>query len=69
MFSGDLDILGDKTDIDWLLDESQSGLKEDQIVLKKVLHFGHGSFMIAKDMSYIQDVIKVIKPSVEATIY
>jgi len=29
MFSGDLDILGDKTDIDWLLDESQSGLKED----------------------------------------
>jgi hypothetical protein len=63
LLSGDVDQLGDKTDIAWLEDESQSGLREDLIVFKKQLHFGHVSFMMAQDMSYVQDVIKVIKPA------
>ena len=69
ILSGDVDQLGDKTDVDWLLDESQSGLKSDLVVFTKVLHFGHVSFMMAQDMSYVQDVIKVIKPTAEETLY
>ena len=47
LLSGDVDQLGDKTDIAWLEDESQSGLKQDLVVFKKQLHFGHVSFMMA----------------------
>ena len=69
MLSGDVDQLGDAVDIAWLLDEKQSGLKEELVVFKKVLHYGHVSFMMAKDMSYVQDVIKVIKPTADQVLY
>jgi hypothetical protein len=32
VFSGEVDELGDKADVAWLLDESQSGLKADKVV-------------------------------------
>jgi hypothetical protein len=61
--SGDVDQLGDKTDVTWLKDESQSGLKNDLIILEHEYHYGHNSFMMAKNMSYVQDIIKLITPA------
>ena len=61
IFQGDVDRLSDVEDDAWLLDESQSGLRSDLVVYHEMLHFGHWSFMIAKDMSYVDRLAKVIK--------
>lgn len=53
LFSGDVDELGDKIDIAWLLDESQSGLKASKVVHHEQLHFAHDSFTMANNMTYI----------------
>jgi hypothetical protein len=59
---GDVDQLADEVDVAWLIDESQSGLKKDKIIQVKEYHFGHVSFLMAKDMSYFtNDVIPAIK--------
>ena len=60
LLSGDVDQLGDETDVAWLKDEAQSGLKKDLIVLEHEYHYGHNSFMMANDMSYLQDVISLM---------
>ena len=60
IMQGDLDMLSDTTDDAWLLDEKQSGLKTDLVVYHEMLHFGHVSFMMAKDMSYVDRLVKVI---------
>ena len=58
---GSLDQLSDLTDDAWLLDESQSGLKKDLVIYHEVLKYGHVSFMMAKDMSYVSRLVKVIQ--------
>ena len=57
LFSGDIDELGDKTDVAWLLDESQSGLKASKIVHHQELHFAHDSFTMAKNMTYMDTAV------------
>ena len=57
---GDVDALSDMTDVAWLLDETQSGLRRDLVIFTKLLHFGHNSFQMATDMSYMNDVIKLV---------
>jgi len=61
LLSGDVDELGDQTDVAWLEDESQSGLRNDLVVMKQEYHYGHNSFMMASNMSYVQDIIKVMQ--------
>jgi hypothetical protein len=60
IFQGDLDQLSDMNDDAWLLSD-QSGLNLDLVVYDKMLHFGHVSFMMANDMSYMNDIINLIK--------
>jgi len=61
ILQGDLDQLSNLIDDAWLLDQSQSGLKSDLVVYHEMLHYGHISFMIAKDMSYVGRLVKVIQ--------
>ena len=61
IMQGDLDQLSDVEDDTWLMDQSQSGLRQDLIVYHEMLHFGHVSFMMAKDMSYFTRLVKVIQ--------
>jgi len=68
LMSGDVDALGDPTDVKWLKDESQSGLRTDLIKLELEYHYGHNSFMMANNMAWVQDAIKLIKPSEEIQI-
>ena len=58
---GDVDDLSNPADVRWLLTEQESGLKESLVLYKKMYHLGHGSFMLAKDMSFMHDVLKVMK--------
>jgi len=53
LLSGDVDALGDPTDIAWLKDESKSGLRKDLVVMANEYHYGHNSFMMANNMSYV----------------
>lgn len=53
LMSGDFDELGDKVDIAWLEDESQSDLKKDLVVFEHEYHYGHNSFMMSNSMSYV----------------
>jgi hypothetical protein len=42
--------------VQWLLTESFSGLRvEELVVFEKQYRLGHSSFLLAKDMSYIVD--------------
>lgn len=63
IFHGDVDTLSDPIDVSWLLDEKKSGLRASKVVFSKMYHLAHGSFMLAKNMSWFQDVLKVIKSS------
>ena len=58
---GDLDMLADPTDVAWLLDKNKSGLDTSLISWQKMLHFGHCSFMMARDMSYLDELIHFIR--------
>ena len=58
---GDVDDLADMKDVTWLLDEKESGLRGDLVLFKKLFHLGHGSFMLAKDMSFMHDVLKTMQ--------
>ena len=62
IFSGDMDMGSDPTDVAWL--EKDSGLST--LVFSKQYHFYHQSFQIAKDMSYVEgDLIPQIKAHME----
>ena len=60
IFHGDADVLSNTKDVAWLLDEKQSGLRSDLVIFTKLLHFGHSSFQMATDMSYLNDVINLV---------
>lgn len=49
LFAGDLDELGDLTDVDWL---NSVLAPQNSVVFYNTYHLGHMSFMIAKDMSW-----------------
>jgi len=53
---GDLDRLANTKDVNWLLDQKRSGLNvKDLLVYNATYHFGHGTFMLAQNMSYFSD--------------
>lgn len=53
---GDLDSLADPESVAWLLDEEQSGLKvKENMILEKKYHFGHGTYGLARDGSFLYD--------------
>lgn len=59
---GDVDQLSDLQDVAWLMDQSQSGLRVDELVVfQQVYHYGHNSFGMASDMKYLYDVMDVIR--------
>ena len=53
LLSGDVDRLADQTDVAWLKDESQSGLKKENVVFEKEYHYGHNSYLMSSSMGYI----------------
>jgi len=59
---GDLDTLSNSANVGWLLDENQSGLRTNELlVFNKMYHFSHVGFWISQDMSYFtQDILPVI---------
>lgn len=59
MFVGTADDLGDTTDARWARDQIQKG--GDAIKLYKEVPAGHSTFMIGKDMSYVDDLLNVVK--------
>lgn len=60
IFSGALDTLSDLEDVAWLLDESQSHLNHKLIVDHFVLKGGHDVYMMGEDMSYLNEIIKIL---------
>lgn len=53
---GDLDTLADPKSVAWLLDQSKSGLNvKDLMVFEKLYHFGHGTYGLALDGSFMHD--------------
>ena len=54
-FSGTLDVLGNPTDVAWLSKELG-----ERIVFEKSYPLGHMSFAIARDMSFMNDVLTVM---------
>jgi len=56
LYSGDIDGLADPTDVAWL-----SQTLGDKVVFQKQYHLDHFSFVIAKDMSYFNDVVTVLQ--------
>jgi hypothetical protein len=56
LFSGKYDILSCPKDVEWLANE----LNKDVVVYYKEYELGHDSFIIGKDMSYMNDVIDTI---------
>lgn len=55
LYHGDIDELANPTDVAWLLDESQSGLKKKYVVHEEQLHFGHNTFSIGRNMTYVHE--------------
>jgi len=49
MATGDVDMLGDKEDVKWLMDSSQSGINHTLLIWNKEYHFDHGSFTQGND--------------------
>ena len=64
--TGTVDKLSDPEDIKWLLDEKQSGLRVNELLLREIeVYFGHVSFVMAKDMTYFSEfLMPLIKDSV-----
>ena len=54
-----LDDLGDVTDARWARDQIQKG--GDAIKLYKEVKAGHSTFMLGKDMSYVDDLMTFLK--------
>jgi len=50
LLSGDVDEVGDKADIAWLKDYSESGINKDLVVFEHEYHYGHNSFMMSNTM-------------------
>lgn len=61
IFNGDVDDLSDPEDVEWLKDESHSGLPSQHLVFQKMYHLGHGSFMMGKEKTYITDLLKLLE--------
>lgn len=68
--SGDLDTLADPPHVKWLLDQSQSGLNvKDLLLFKKEYHFGHGTYALALDISFLtDDFIPLIKKQLSSSL-
>ena len=62
MFTGTFDELVSHQDSQWLYKELQSGYGDNPkpVLFSKDLHAGHYTFMVGKDMSYMDDVSKLI---------
>jgi len=58
MFVGTEDDLGDVTDCHWARDQIQKG--GDALVHYQEVDAGHSTFLIAKDMSYFNDVMDLV---------
>ena len=59
IFHGDLDRLADLRDVYWLAGDSGLSYK----AVPKLYHFGHESFLMARNMTYFErDVINIIDP-------
>jgi hypothetical protein len=54
LHSGTLDPLADPEDVKWLLTQLKN------VVFHKEYNLGHMSFTIATDMSYFDDVLKLV---------
>lgn len=65
---GDLDTLADVNSVAWLLDQSQSGLNvKDLMIFHKLYHFGHGTYSLALDGSFLyDDFVPLIKKMTES---
>lgn len=59
MFVGLQDDLGDVNDNHWARDQINSG--GDALVHYQEVNAGHSTFMVAKDMSYFDDVMTLVK--------
>lgn len=59
MFVGTVDDLGDPTDSRWARDTINSG--GNALVHYEEIRAGHSSFMIGKDMSYVDNLVDLIK--------
>ena len=60
---GELDVMADPSDVAWLLNEQQSGLRVSSLVVfdKSYKDFGHDTFEIAADYLYFKrDILPVI---------
>lgn len=55
MFVGEYDLLGDTTDNRWLRDELGNN-----VIFYNEYEQGHGSFYFGSDMSYLNDVVKIL---------
>ena len=58
MFVGTVDDLGDVTDCQWARDQIKSA--GDALIHYEEIPAGHSSFMVAKDMSYVDTLIKLL---------
>ncbi|CAI2367552.1 unnamed protein product [Moneuplotes crassus] len=56
LFCGNYDVISSKFDVDW----TKSKLSKDCLVFHQNYDYGHISFNCAKDMSYIDDLCKLI---------
>jgi len=57
---GDIDTASNPKDVAWLVSE-KSGLNTDLVKFEKEVHFAHWSFMMANDMSYVDDITALLK--------
>lgn len=59
IYHGDVDDLADPWDVAWLINKEESKL--NTVVYSHMYHLGHGSFLLAKDMSWFTlDLLSVI---------
>lgn len=67
---GSLDTVADPADVAWLLDQSQSGLNvKDLLLFQKEYKFGHGTYGLAQDASFLyDDFMPLIKRVTEESI-
>lgn len=53
--SGTFDKVADPADVKWLLEDSR--LPKNNIIMKKSYDFGHNTFFLGADASYLEDDI------------